>query len=151
MEATQKTFNPLAILGAVVIQQAIGMLWYSPLLFQAAFFAGQGKLAKDVDMSNPLPFIASIAGSVLAAGVISMSLAEKKVDCPIGGAFVGGMFALFLALPAVVVHEAFLGVAASVTAIDAGATFLNLVLCGLVLGFARARAVAASTAAASAA
>jgi hypothetical protein len=143
--------HPLVILAAVIVQQAAGALWYSPLLFQAAWFAGQGKLAKDVDMSNPLPFIASILGSLLATGVISIFLEAKKVNCPIGGSFMSGMLALGLPIPAVVVHELFLGFGPGVTAIDAGGTLLGLMLCGFVLGLARAKVLGTNTATAQAA
>jgi len=123
--------NHLAILAVVVIHQIVGFVWYSPVLFLSPWVHGQGKEVDQLNQSDPVPFVVSIATSILVSYVVSWLVQVLKADTVKRGAGVGGILGIGVAAPAITMHYAFLGMSWNVIAVDA---LHSIVLLGLTGG-----------------
>jgi len=129
--------NHLAIVAAVILHQVIGFLWYSPLLFLLPWVVGLGKRAGDLNLANPIPFFADIAGWFCASYFISwfeQHLEVRSVNQAIGLAVLlwGGV-----ALPLLVPHYLFAGIGLVVLLIDAMNALVQLLATCLLLALWR--------------
>lgn len=111
--------NHAAIIVAVILHQAIGFLWYSPLLFLFPWLAGLGKKVTDLDMSNPAPFVADIAGWFFACYYISWLVQRVPVNTFKQGLGVAILLWTGIAVPLLAPHYLFAGIHKDVLLIDA--------------------------------
>ena len=124
--------NYLAIFAVVVLRQAIGFFWYSPLLFLQAWKESVGLDEGELTL-NATPFIADILGSFFMAYVLA--LMAEKFHCKTieDGAKLGFMVWLGFIGPVLAAHYLFIGFEFDAIAIDAGKELVGMVLSGVVL------------------
>jgi hypothetical protein len=125
--------NWLAILVTVIVQLAIGFLWYSPALFAESWLAGIGRRPEDL-APGAGPFIIALLAAVLLALGIAWVLHRADLRGIRAGTLVGMWLGVAFVVPPVLVHEAFLGYPATVLAIDGGKELITAVLAGAILG-----------------
>jgi hypothetical protein len=125
--------NWLAILVALVAQQAFGFLWYSRPLFADSWAAGIGRRAEDLAPSIGMFLLAMLAALLLAVG-IAWVLYRAHLRGVRAGAVIGFGVGAFFVAPAVVVHEAFIGLPGLVLAIDGTKEILSAMIVGAILG-----------------
>jgi hypothetical protein len=111
--------NHLAIGVIVLLHQIVGYVWYSPVLFLSPWVKGLGKEIDQLNQSDPLPFIVAICASFLACYALSLLVQIFKGDTFKRGVGIGGLMAGGLAVPALVMHDAFIGISWIVIAVDA--------------------------------
>jgi hypothetical protein len=142
-----KVPHKLVIL-TTVLNQLIGFLWYSPMLFLGAWAAAQGKSLSQMTMSDPLPFVWDIAHAIALSYATAWVIARSEASCPVTGAKVGALLALAFTVPALGAHYGFLGLPGTVLLVDAGKELVAGALIGAVFGFAKMRMLSPSRAAA---
>lgn len=127
--------NWWAILVAVVAGQAVGALWYSPLLFANAWMKAIGTTLEKLK-ANPskMPFVVSwITGIVLAitlAVVLRMLGGTTLVD----GIWMGLVIGIGLGVMASSPHYAFGGLTLNHWLIDAGHMAATVVVMSAIIG-----------------
>ncbi len=136
-----KAPHKLVIL-TTVLNQLIGLIWYSPLLFLGAWAAAQGKTIADMTMSDPTPFVWDIAHAAALSYATAWVIARSEASCPVSGARVGAVLALAFTVPVLGAHYGFLGIPGTVLAIDAGKELVVGSLIGAIFGFSKMRAQA---------
>lgn len=123
----------LAVLTALIAQQALGFCWYSRALFAEAWATGIGKRLEDLQpTAGPFVF-ATIAALLLPIG-IAWLLHRTHLRGIKAGALVGFAAGFFFIAPAVLMHEAFLGYPPAVLAIDASKEVVGAIIVGAILG-----------------
>lgn len=131
--------NYIAIVTCVVFQFVFGLFWYSPWLFNDAWFqyAQLGHDAFDNYGLNPyLFFIAYIFTSTYALAWIIMKTHTINAG---SGAKIGFMMWLFFAAPAIFACNALKGYVFELSFIESGVHFVNFLVAGSVLGSWRRR------------
>lgn len=113
------THNHLAIATTVVLNQLLGFLWYSPVLFLSPWVRGLGKVVDQLDLSNPVPYIVSVVASTVSCYVISWLVQVLKIRTFRQGVGFGAILWLGIAAPGLLAHNTFAGLSWTVTAIDA--------------------------------
>ena len=124
--------NWFAVLAAVIAQQLVGFVWYSPALFAGAWSRGIGKRPEDLQPA-PGPFLLAVAAALLLALGIAWIIHKTHLRGVKAGALIGFGAGLFFAAPAVLVHEAFLGYPPLVLAIDATKELVGAILTGAIV------------------
>ena len=122
-----------AILATVLLNQVVGLLWYSHYLFLNPWAAGLGKKVSELDRGNLAPFIGAIFGAFLSCYVISWLLQRLGANTGIKGASVGIILWVGIALPVFLSHYMFAGLSFSVLFIDALNALFVLVMTGFIL------------------
>ncbi len=131
--------NHVAIVAAVILHQAIGFLWYSPLLFLLPWVAGLGQRAGDLNMSDPIPFIADIAGWFCASYFISWFEQHLEVRSFNHGIGLAVLLWVGVALPLMAPHYLFAGIGMTVLLIDATNALVQLIVTCCLLALWRKR------------
>jgi hypothetical protein len=126
--------NPKTVLVALVLQQVLGALWYSPILFLNPWIQAQGKTAEQIDMSNLTPMILSVIGSLLFATVLSFVAQSANARTAGCGAKLGVTLALGMLVPALAVHYSFLQISSTVILIDGAKELVNGAMIGAFVG-----------------
>ena len=116
--------NWFAVLAAVLAQQLLALLWYSPILFRRP-----GAL-----QPSPSPFILAIAAALLLALGLAWIIHKTHLRGVKAGALIGFGAGLFFAAPAVLVHAAFHGYPGLGMAIDASKELVGAIIAGAILG-----------------
>jgi hypothetical protein len=130
--------NHFAIAATVVLNQLLGFLWYSPVLFLSPWVRGLGKVVDQLDRSNPMPYIVSVVASTAACYVISWLVQALKIGTFKRGVGFGAILWFGIAAPGLVMHNAFAGLSWTVTAIDALNVLIALAFsCGLLAAWRR--------------
>lgn len=124
--------NHLAVLAAVIADQALGFAWYQT--FGKAWLAALGKRLEEVHTSDPTPYLLSLAGAALFTYALAWLIGRTATRGALAGARLGGLVGLAFAASAVVLHEAFLGHPGIVMAIDGGNELAGGLLAGAILG-----------------
>lgn len=124
--------NYLAILVIVALRQAIGFLWYSPMLFLQAWRESVGLDEGELAL-NATPFIADIVGSFFLAYVLAKMVEYFHCKTIEDGARLGFMIWLGFVGPVMAAHYLFIGFEFNAIAIDTGKELLSLVLSGIIL------------------
>lgn len=120
-----------AIFVAVVINQALGFIWYSQL-FGHAWLESIGKSKADIH-HTPEQFVASIVGAFLMAIALSCLVRGLNRTTAFAGAKTGFMLWLGFVLPTVASHYMFLGHSWTTVAVDAGYQLVSLKIMGAML------------------
>ena len=111
--------NHLAIAATVLLLQGFGWLWYSPLLFLSPWVHGLGKEVGQLNSSAPLPYVASVLGTIMLCYVLSWCVRALQLETFRQGMGLGAVLACGLSAPALLTHYAFIGTSWTVGAIDA--------------------------------
>lgn len=128
-----KGINRTAVFVAVVLHQVLGYLWYG-VLFAGAWLKGLGPAAADIRPDAPLPYVLDVVGWLLASLLMAGLVVRLDIRSAAGGARLGLLLWLGLALPALLPHYAFIGLKPIVMAIDAGDLLVASLVTGAILG-----------------
>jgi hypothetical protein len=132
-EAKMVRHHHRAILVTVLLNQVVGLVWYSPYLFLNPWTAGLGKKVSELDKGNLAPFVGAIFGAFLSCYVISWLLQRLGANTGSKGASVGIILWVGIALPVLLPHYMFAGLSFSVLFIDALNVLFILVMTGFIL------------------
>ena len=135
--------NHLAILVLVIFQQVLGFVWYSRFLFGNVWMQAQNKKPEDLNPHNPIPFIASILGSILFCYGLDWIMRKMNWNHPARGAILGALVAVAFILPSLWTHYAFLEISYPVLAIDSVNGLIAAIVTGFVLGIWKSKPVQA--------
>ncbi len=131
--------NWLAIALSVVIVFALGMAWYSPLLFGKQWASAMGwddmtpeQMKAKQGEAGPA-YIASLVGSLLTAWVLSVLLSGLDDRTWINGASVGILAWVGLMLPPAVTNAMFQETSKTVLKINAGYQLTYMIVIGALL------------------
>ncbi len=117
----------------VVLQQALGFLWYSEMLFYAPWSAGWLKTSADLDTGRLAPFIFAILASVMLGYAISWLLILTRADNLLKALKVAGVAWLSFFALHLLTHYSFMNLPPLVMAIDAGRELLSFTSTAAVL------------------
>src|SRR6266540_78443 len=83
----QVTINYLAVLIAGVVNMAIGMFWYSPVMFAKTWMASLGKTPEDFKQASAGPiYVLNTVASLVTAYVLAMVIKIAGEGTAVGGA-----------------------------------------------------------------
>ena len=123
--------NWFAILFVVVINQALGFVWYA-CLFGKVWMASAGRTPEQVHASNLPHIVTFIAGFLMAVG-LSCLIRNQSANTPLKGAKVGLMSWLAFVGPVIAMHYMFLGYGWTTVAIDAFEQLVGMLVMGALL------------------
>ncbi len=129
--------NHLAVLVTVVLQQAIGFVWYH-YGFGPAWMAGVG-ITADRMQPTATVFVVAIVAAFLFSYTVAWLLRMTRSDSWFDGFKIGLVLAFAVAGGAIATHYGFLSIRPIVAAIDIGRELVGGAVTGLVLGIWRKR------------
>lgn len=121
----------IAVIVAAIAAFAFGAVWYMTL--SKPWMAAAGVSEEQQQNAGPLPYIISLVGAVLVAGMMRHIFAGSGIDTPMKGLISGLGFGLFLTSPWLATHYAFSGKPRNLFVIDAGYQIGGCAVIGLVL------------------
>ena len=122
--------NWLAIVGVVIVNQALGFVWYSQL-FGKIWMESVGRTPGNVH--STAAFVVSIISGFLMAIALSCLIRNQNADSAFKGAKVGMMVWLGFVGPVLAMHYLFLGHNWTTIAIDAFEQLAALNIMGAIL------------------
>jgi fatty acid desaturase len=126
--------NHLAVWLLVLIQQGIGALWYSSLVFGKKWMTLQGKSAFDLDKSDPIPFVLAFIAAVALTYFMAWLINRLNLKS-VGAAIIVAVMVWFCTcFFERIAHDAFGDISIEITLIDMGQSLLKYVLIGVGLG-----------------
>lgn len=126
--------NHLAVWLLVLIQQGIGALWYSSLVFGKRWMTLQGKSAFDLDKSDPIPFVLAFIAAVALTYFIAWLIHRLNLKS-VGAAIIVAVMVWFCTcFFERVALDAFRDISFEITLIDMGQSLVKYVLIGVGLG-----------------
>ena len=128
-----RPLNHLAILVTVVLHQALGALWYSPVLFVRARLAALGRPASEATAVDPVALAMDVVTWWIATYAMAWLILKAGATTARKGAVVGVLLWL-IQIPALAPKLAFAKISSTVTAIDLGNLLLVTVLTCTILG-----------------
>jgi hypothetical protein len=128
-----KPINHLAVLVTVVLHQALGYLWYSPILFVRARLAALGLPAANATVVDPVALGMDVVTWIAGAYVMAF-LVQKTSSTTAGKGAALGALVWLVQVPALAPKLAFAGIKPIVTLIDLGNLLLVTVLTCTILG-----------------
>ncbi len=126
--------NHLAVWILVIVNQLLGVVWYSKLAFGRLWMELLGANAADFTSTSILPYLLSIASAVLIAYTFAWLFKRLNVVTWVDGLRIALRFWLVFAFLVGWVHAAFAMRPFGLIAIDMGREFVNFGLIGVVLG-----------------
>ena len=131
-------YNLWAILLATVANQAIGALWFSPLLFATPWLKGVG-LTNESIQANPskMPFVLSLITALVLAVALSWANTAAATASLGGALLVGLVVGIGVAAMASAPHYAFPGRSLKLYLIDQGHTVVTIVVMSAIIGLFR--------------
>ncbi len=126
--------NWTAVIVLVVLHQALGFLWYSPMLFGDEWMDSVGLLPEDLDPSNPVPFAVAIAASFAVNITLAWLFTRLYVSSAISGMWIAFICWLTLFFLNSATHSAFEGEPLALVLISGGKELVAFLLSGAVLG-----------------
>jgi len=130
----QAWIDPWAVLVAVVVKQALGFLWYSPMLFGRTFAEASGQAVEEMRPRMPKAIVGDIAGAVLMAVALAHVVSYAGALSALYGALVGLICWLGFAVPVSLSPSLFERRPLKVWALQNGYLALALALMGAILG-----------------
>ncbi len=122
--------NWLAIIVAVIINQALSFVWYSQL-FGKIWLEGAAVTPQSVH--TPQVLAVAIVAALLAAIALTCMIRNQKADTALKGAKIGVMAWLGFVGPVLASHYLFLGHSWTIIAIDAMSQLVNFAVMGAIL------------------
>lgn len=132
--------NHLAVWVLIIVQVALGALWYSPIAFGGEWMAFLGLTETDIAQGNFVPFVIAIGGTVLLTYFLAWLLLQLEVAYLSEAVKVGFLLWLCVVVTEHATHYAFQGVHFAVLLIDMGKTLISILISVSVLVSWRKRA-----------
>jgi len=129
--------NHLAVLVTVVLQQALGFVWYH-YGFGSTWMAGVG-ITADRMQPTATVFVVAIGAAFLFSYTVAWLLRITRSDSWFDGFKIGLVLAFAVAGGSLATHYGFLSIRPIVAAIDIGRELVGGAVTGLVLGIWRKR------------
>ena len=126
--------SAVAILAATAIGMALGALWYSPVLFGAAWMRCVGKTPESLG-SSTAPIIGSVVASFLTAVGVALVMSLAGVHSVQGALQVAAILGLLVVFPAMFSDSLFCGWGTQLLFIQTGYRIASIVLMALALFF----------------
>lgn len=126
--------NIVAVAVAMVSTFIVGAGWYSWGLFGKSWASAVGLKKTDVEQSEPLVYIRTAIGSVVAAIALAMIMANANIESPIGGLLVGAFVGLCFRLTSISMHTDFAHHPKRLILIDGLHDAVQLAVVGLIIG-----------------
>jgi hypothetical protein len=130
----QAAVNIWAILAAVVARQALGFLWYSPLLFGHQFAEASGQTEAEMQPRMIKGIRGDVLGAVATALVLAHIISYAGVIGPFFGALVGLLCWAGFTVPAAAGPVLFEQRPIKLLALQSGYMALALAAMGAILG-----------------
>lgn len=92
--------NIIGILAAGAATWVFGAIWYMALA--KPWMAASGLSEDSIDRANPVPYIVSLIGAILVAGMLDHILTRTGIDDLIGAIMVGSGLGAFVVSPWIV-------------------------------------------------
>jgi hypothetical protein len=137
--------NWIAVVVAVVLMQALGFLWYGPLLGEAWLAAMPAPPADD-NMTTTM--VLGVLNTVIVAVGLAWLFARLGVTGLMPALATAFLVWLFFSFTTMAIDYLYLGHNARLVAINMGYQLVSYLVAGAVLGLMRRRAAAAAPAAA---
>jgi hypothetical protein len=125
--------NPITILVLIILQQALGFLWYSPWLFGNRWLAGIHQSPEELNRKDPAPFITAFVGSIFYTCVLAWLLEATGTEQMLGALELGFLAWLGLMLPTIATHYKFQGFGWGLIVIDAGKDLASTMMTVVIL------------------
>ena len=90
----------LNVIAAALAAWLFGAVWYGVIGKQ--WMKANGLTAETIDNKNPVPYVISLVGAILVAGMLRHVLAQSGVDTLGGGLMTGLGLGLFVVVPWIV-------------------------------------------------
>lgn len=126
-------FNHLAIALTVVLHQAVGYLWYSPVLFQGLWLSALGDRAQSANPSAVIPYAVSVIASILFCYFFLMFKNELQIHTVTRALKLALMLWVSFLMPTLATQLLFLGFSWVLIAINAGLMLINMLLAAYIL------------------
>lgn len=121
----------LNVIAAAVAAWVFGAVWYMALSKQ--WMEASGLTPESIDQKNPVPYVVSLIGAILVAGMTRHIMATSGVTTA-GGGFVTGLgLGLFVALPWIVNNVLYGQRDTRLIWLDGGYPVIGTAIIGLVL------------------
>lgn len=121
----------VAVLAAAVAAFVWGAVWY--MAMAKPWMAASGLSEDTINRSNPVPYVISIVGLILVAGMMRHTFVMAGIDTLGKGLMAGLGVGLFIVLPWIATHYAFGQRPMRLIAIDAGYHVIGCAIIGVVL------------------
>lgn len=132
--------NHIAVWVTVILNVALGFLWYAPFSFLEPWAYGFGTDTAAMGQPNPMAFIVVIIGAIFACYVTSWLITRMEIFGIRGGLKLGLLLWLGFGFPTIAPHYLFAQVGQSALIIDLGFVLIATVLTALILTLWRRRA-----------
>ncbi len=131
--------NYAAISLCVVLQMALGALWYSPALFSDAWLGFLGKSLEDIGQPSPAIYLLPLAAAFLQCWVLAFLINRSDYRNAVTGMQWAAVLWAAVILPYAMTHNTFSGLSVGVTVLDTGKELVGLLLSGSIIGAWRPR------------
>lgn len=130
--------NHKAIFTAVVLQQILGFVWYSPSFFFNIWVQGLGINPQDLNRGNPLPLVAAVLASVFFCYLLSWIFQVAVVEDWRDGLATGLLVGVGFLAPCLIMHYMSMAIRSEVIMVDAGREIVSSGMAGIILATWRA-------------
>lgn len=127
------SINWLAVVVCVVVAIISGFIWYHPMVFFPAWWAGLGKSGPPAP-PNPMIYVFTLIAAFVEAVSVALMINVMGGVTASSGALAGFMLWLGFVAPTSLVNKLFGRYELKVWAIEAGNHLLNFLIFGAILG-----------------
>ena len=127
--------NWVAVVVAAVAQIVIGFIWYLPQVFGTRWAAATGRPLPSAGQIPPMTYVAGAVVALVAAYVLALFVGGLGATTVTDGAIVGFLAWLGFVATATYVGVLFEGRSMSSWLINAGATLVEAVVMGAIIGY----------------
>jgi hypothetical protein len=132
--------NPVAIVIAVIVNMALGSLWFSPVLFSKKWIEWEGHTAgQGMGSGGSLPILIALTtvGGIISAITLAWFIDRTGTTTLVGGALVGLYAGIGFVAPAMFADHLFNNRKGALFLIVAGYPVVGLAIMGAILGALR--------------
>jgi hypothetical protein len=125
--------NHLAVFAAVLLQQGMGALWYSPILFGPGWFQAVGRNEMDLKQSGCYPYYIAFLSAYVLSYFLAWLVHLSQAKTVLLGAKISLLAWCGIAVPAVAVHYTFQGAPTGLIFIDLGHSLVVVLASGILI------------------
>ncbi len=126
--------NWVAIVIAVIVNMALGALWFSPLMFVKPWMAMRVDKAPMSGRASPLLYVITAVGALVSAITLDWVIGLAHANTLLGGAIVGLFAGLGFVAPAILSDNLFNERPFKLYLIVAGFPVVGLLVMGAIIG-----------------
>ena len=130
--------NWIAIIVAVLVNMALGALWFSPLLFAKPWMAMRVDKTPPSGTASPMLYVITAVGALVSAITLDWIIGLAGARTLLGGAIIGLYAGLGFVAPAILSDNLFNERPFKLYLIIAGFPVVGLLVMGAILGAIRA-------------